>query len=67
VAVSVAPLRWSSSLASAAARTRVREHERQPQSLNLWWAIYRGRPTEVVASWVDEANNSCVVEKQCST
>jgi hypothetical protein len=63
VAVSVAPLRWSSSLASAAARTRVREHERQPQSLNLWWAIYRGRPTEVV----DEANNSCVVEKQCST
>jgi hypothetical protein len=82
-AVGVAPLRWSASLASAAARTTAQQQlskncafanmSASPYGANQGWASYGARPAEVVASWVDQgrfythANNSCVAEKQCGT
>ncbi|XP_047085903.1 STS14 protein-like [Lolium rigidum] len=82
-AVSVAPLRWSADLATAAATTTSQQQLNKncafadmaasPYGANQGWASYRARPAEVVASWVDQgryythANNSCVAGKQCGT
>ncbi|KAM0879641.1 hypothetical protein ACQ4PT_034101 [Festuca glaucescens] len=82
-AVSVAPLRWSADLATAAASTTSQQQLQKncafadmaasPYGANQGWASYRARPAEVVASWVDQgryythANNTCVAGKQCGT
>ncbi|CAM0876036.1 unnamed protein product [Alopecurus aequalis] len=82
-AVSVAPLRWSADLATAAASTTSQQQSQKncafadmsasPYGANQGWASYHARPAEVVGSWVEQgkyythANNTCVAGKQCGT